>query len=238
MIVVGNFLFTGSAQASSLSEINIIELTNKERVKTGASELTRNYLLDKAAKNKAQAIFDTQIFAHTIGQKKFSEWIKDTGYDYSYVGENLAIEFITSEGTIKAWLDSPTHKKNLLNPEFKEIGVAVERSLFNGKETTLVVQILGVRDENKENLTISNKHNSYTKMFSENKKEQLFVPFNYLNYKYDFNSKINYLDHSFASTNKNSYYSESLILKNRIKQIIIQPFFSLLKNKGQLLSRV
>ena len=44
---------------------------------------------------------------------------------------------------MKAWLASPTHKKNILNPKFKEIGVAVKTANFEGHESILVVQIFG-----------------------------------------------------------------------------------------------
>ena len=43
----------------------------------------------------------------------------------------------------KAWTESPSHRQNLLNSNFKEIGIAVVIGDFQGKETTIVVQLFG-----------------------------------------------------------------------------------------------
>ena len=142
-LILGSFLLANTAFLSSITEESIIDLTNQERNKLGISPLTANQLLAQAAYEKGRAILATQKFQHNINGEKFSNWIKKTGYKYDYVGENLAIDFITSEGVIKAWLKSPTHKKNLLNKRFKEIGVAVINGKFDGNDAILVVQIFG-----------------------------------------------------------------------------------------------
>jgi len=63
-------------------------------------------------------------------------------YNYKYAGENLAIDFIDSSQVIEAWLNSPSHRANLLNQNYQEIGVAVVSGNLEGYETTLVVQVL------------------------------------------------------------------------------------------------
>jgi len=127
----------------SITDENIIVITNKERIKEDLRPLTANQLLTKAAYDKGQAIMASQKFGHNILDEKFSYWIKESGYQYSYIGENLAVDFYTNEGIMKAWLKSPTHRKNILNEKFSEIGVAVLSGNLDGKETTLVVQIFG-----------------------------------------------------------------------------------------------
>lgn len=141
--MMGIFLLPNTAYLSTIDSENIINLTNKERKSNGINTLTANQLLTKAAYDKADALMKNQTFSHTIGDRKFSAWIKDTNYKYSFVGENLAINFMSSEGVIKAWLDSPTHKKNLLNDRFQEIGVAVVEGKFQGQNSIIVVQIFG-----------------------------------------------------------------------------------------------
>ncbi len=143
IMIMGVFLFPGLSYASIINDENIINITNKTRIEEGLNPLTANQLLSKAAYDKAEAIFSTKKFAHTLNNKKFSTWIKEAGYQYKSVGENLAIDFITSEGAMRAWLKSPSHKKNILNPKFQEIGVAVKSDKFSGHEATLVVQIFG-----------------------------------------------------------------------------------------------
>ncbi len=143
IILIGIFLLPNTAYLSGITSEKIIELTNKERQKRNLPPLTVNQLLTKAAYQKANDIFKFQSFQHNINGRKFSSWIKNAGYEYIYVGENLAIDFVTSEGIIDAWLKSPSHRKNILNAEFKEIGVAVLNGKFNNHQTTLVVQIFG-----------------------------------------------------------------------------------------------
>lgn len=143
IFLMGIFLLPNISSAASITGDNIIKETNKERERNGLETLSHNPLLEQAAESKAGYIFSEQVFQHNFDDRRFSSWIKDAGYVYQYVGENLAMDFATSEGVISAWLDSATHKKNLLNPEFKDIGVAVMEGMFAGKNTTVVVQIFG-----------------------------------------------------------------------------------------------
>lgn len=145
IMALGIFLLPQVGYFSSITPEKIIELTNIERSSAGFKNLTTNQSLTQAAYLKGQAIFETQTFQHTIGDKKFSSWIRDTGYDYKIVGENLAIDFMTSEGVINAWLNSPSHKSNLLNPNFNEIGVAIMEGKFQGQNSVVVVQIFGAQ---------------------------------------------------------------------------------------------
>jgi hypothetical protein len=143
IILVGIFLWPKTAYLSTITPEKIIELTNRERMENNLGALAANELLAKAAAEKARAILASGRFQHNIGEKRFSEWIKETGYKYSYVGENLAVDFFTSEGVLAAWLASPSHKKNILNSYYREIGVAAARGNFDGQDTILVVQIFG-----------------------------------------------------------------------------------------------
>ena len=142
-IMVGIFLLPNVAYLSSVSTEKLIELTNNERVLNEVAPLIVNDFLTEAANNKADDIIESQIFKHNFNDRKFSNWIKDVDYEYSYVGENLAIDFITSEGVINAWKNSELHNKNLINPRFKEIGIAINEGSFEGHEAIVVVQIFG-----------------------------------------------------------------------------------------------
>lgn len=141
--LLGIFLLPNLAYLSDITPEKIIELTNRQRQSAGLSGLTASRLLTQAAEDKSRAILNSQIFNHTINDKKFSSWIRAAGYGYSYAGENLAIDFDASEDVINAWEKSPPHKKNLLSPYYREIGAAVLSGKFQGQETTVVVQIFG-----------------------------------------------------------------------------------------------
>lgn len=141
--LVGIFLLPLLAYSAAITPEEIIALTNRERQVAGLSALTANQLLTEAALAKGQAILASQTFKHNIDNKKFSAWVRETGYDYSYVGENLAIDFLNSQSIMEAWKNSALHKKNLLSPYYQEIGLAAVAGKFQGQDTTVVVQIFG-----------------------------------------------------------------------------------------------
>jgi len=143
LFVVGIFLLPETAYLSSISSEKILELTNYERQKANLHTLENSPLLKEAAQRKIESILEEQTFKHNIKGRKFSEWIKDVGYDYFYVGENLAMDFITAEGAVKAWMESESHKKNLLDKTYLETGIAVIQGKFEDSQTTIIAQIFG-----------------------------------------------------------------------------------------------
>jgi hypothetical protein len=142
-IVLGIFLLPKTAFMASITPDKIISLTNEERARAGLNELNVNDELTQAANAKAQAILASQIFDHTINDRKFSGWIKETGYQYTLVGENLAMDFMTSEGLMRAWMASPEHRANILENEYRDIGVGVAEGKFAGQNTIIVAQLFG-----------------------------------------------------------------------------------------------
>lgn len=124
----------------------IIIETNRARLNNNLLELKEDSKLNIAASQKLEDMAINEYFAHTSpsGVSPWY-WIKNTGYQYSIAGENLAIGFITADDTVQAWLNSPSHKANLLNTKYKDIGVAVKSVEINGREGILVVQIFGAQ---------------------------------------------------------------------------------------------
>jgi len=122
----------------------IIEFTNRKRELSGLSFLKENPTLDRAAYLKAQNMLEKSYFSHKSPEGISPwYWFKIAGYDYKFAGENLAIGFLDSEEVIEGWYDSPSHKNNLLNQDYQEIGVAVLKGDFQGNEATVVVQLFG-----------------------------------------------------------------------------------------------
>ncbi len=120
----------------NISERAIFELVNKERIKNNITPLTFNDKLTQSAINKVKDLVENNYFNHSSEDgKTFSSWIKETGYEYSFIGENLAKDFSNNESIIKAWFKSPGHKENILNRNFTETGIAVYDNV--------VVQIFG-----------------------------------------------------------------------------------------------
>jgi len=130
--------------ASNITPGQVVELTNQERLKKGLTPLRYNKTLSEAALAKGQDMFNDQYWSHTApdGTEPWS-FMHSAGYDYIVAGENLARDFSESDQMMVAWMDSPTHKANIVNPKYQEIGVAVIDGSLLGYETTLVVQMFG-----------------------------------------------------------------------------------------------
>jgi len=145
LLVAGVFLLPKSpVRASEITPETLIKLTNKERIKNNLEPLSYSPTLEKAAKNKADDLIGKQYFSHTSpNNKTFVEWIKNVNYEYIYAGENLAMDFITSEGVVKAWMESESHKKNILSRNYSEIAIAISKGDFAGRPTIMITQLFG-----------------------------------------------------------------------------------------------
>jgi len=130
--------------ASSITPAQVVELTNTQRAKVGLPPLTINSKLSSAALSKGQDMFNDQYWAHIAPDGK-EPWgfIGEAGYTYRVAGENLARDFSNSSDMMNAWMRSPTHKANIVNSRYQEIGIAVIDGVLGGHETTLVVQMFG-----------------------------------------------------------------------------------------------
>jgi hypothetical protein len=127
--------------AANISPAEVINLTNNERVSHGLSPLQENKALDSAALAKGNDMLAKGYWAHFApdGTTPWSFFLS-FGYKYQYAGENLARDFSSAGGAVSAWMNSPTHKENILNPHYKEVGIGVVDGSLSGTDTTIVVQ--------------------------------------------------------------------------------------------------
>jgi uncharacterized protein YkwD len=138
------FATSEKATASQITSQKITELVNESREQEGFRDLKTNEILNGIAQAKLNDMVENKYFAHTSPNGLTPwYWFEKNNYDYKYAGENLAMNFSTAESQHKAWMDSPTHKKNIMNPLFLEIGVAVGAGEINGKTVLLSVQEFG-----------------------------------------------------------------------------------------------
>ncbi|MFA6422855.1 MAG: CAP domain-containing protein [Patescibacteria group bacterium] len=146
------------AFASEISSWNIVNLTNIERSKNNQAALQTDFKLTIAATNKANDMLKNQYFEH-FSPTNLIPWdfIKNAGYNYKYAGENLAMDFKTAEGVTNAWMRSGSHRKNILNTNYDEIGIGISKGNFNGHETTFVVQLFGKEQKQKNTSDFINK---------------------------------------------------------------------------------
>ncbi|OGG14087.1 hypothetical protein A2773_05145 [Candidatus Gottesmanbacteria bacterium RIFCSPHIGHO2_01_FULL_39_10] len=130
--------------ATDISVDRLLELTNQKRSESGLSPLSFSPTLSQAAANKASDMFSQGYWAHIAPDGKTPwDFITGSGYNYVYAGENLAKSFNDSQSVVDAWMNSSSHKENILKGEYKEIGFAVVNGNLSGEETTLVVQMFG-----------------------------------------------------------------------------------------------
>lgn len=130
--------------ASNISPDDVIRQTNEQRARLGLQPLAYNGVLSAAAAAKGQDMFANQYWAHTspTGKEPW-DFMSESGYTYRVAGENLARDFMNTSTMVDAWMASPTHKANVVNSRYTEIGVAVINGHLQGTDTTLVVQMFG-----------------------------------------------------------------------------------------------
>ncbi len=122
----------------------VVDLTNSERTDLSLPKLTRNPVLDEAATLKAKDMAKNSYFSHDspTGVTPW-HWFKEAGYTFAHAGENLAVYFSDSSEVVDAWMNSPTHRANIVGNQYREIGVGVARGTYDGFETVFVVQMFG-----------------------------------------------------------------------------------------------
>lgn len=130
--------------ASSISREEVARLTNQKRVAAGLSELKFNETLSSAAYTKGIDMINKDYWAHVApdGTQPWS-FFNRFGYKYRYAGENLARDFSTASSAVDAWMNSPSHRDNILNSKYKEIGIGIVEGDLSGSDTTIIVQFFG-----------------------------------------------------------------------------------------------
>lgn len=132
--------------ATNIQVEQLLSETNARRQEAGLAPLSLNQQLSEAAAGKAQDMFSKDYWAHISPDGKTPwDFIVGSGYKYSVAGENLAKNFQDSAGVVSAWMNSSSHKENLLKSNYREVGFAIVNGKLGGEETTLVVQMFGTR---------------------------------------------------------------------------------------------
>lgn len=128
----------------SVSAQKLLFLTNKARKENNLLPLVLNEKLSQAAELKGEDMFKKDYWAH-FAPDGTTPWdfIKKTGYKYTYAGENLAKGFTLSEDAENAWLASPGHRENILSNKYKDVGFAILEGKLQGEDTILIVELFG-----------------------------------------------------------------------------------------------
>ncbi len=152
VILQGLYFFTTQVvfkQSDFLASVlpgALVALTNTDRAENNLGALIEDQRLAAAAQLKADDMAAKGYFAHVTpeGYQPW-HWLEQVGYDYTYAGENLAVNFTDSEEVEEAWMNSPTHRANIVKPEYTHVGIATANGTYKGKEVTFVVQMFATK---------------------------------------------------------------------------------------------
>lgn len=102
----------------------VLTLTNLYRQEAGLQPLRLNSTLNAAAHTHSLDMATQDFFGHvgSNGSTVFNR-LDTAGYDYTTAGENIAAGFTTAKTVVDAWMNSPTHRQNILTPFVEEVGI-------------------------------------------------------------------------------------------------------------------
>ncbi len=134
--------------ASDITVDNVARAVNDERTNRNLTSLNYNSQLAAAADFKAHDMINRKYFSHTDPEGHYI-WDKIVAYGYTpytVLGENLAVDFSSTEGLLSAWIASPTHRANILNTNFKDQGLGVAfGNTSNGEYTSSIANTFGAQ---------------------------------------------------------------------------------------------
>lgn len=129
---------------SNFSSQALLDDTNSQRGADHEPGLVLNDQLSAAAQAKANDMAAKDYWAHNSpdGRTPWS-FITAAGYHYQMAGENLAYGFTNAADAVAGWMNSPTHRANILNASYKDVGFGVAQSSNyqgQGPETIVVAE--------------------------------------------------------------------------------------------------
>jgi uncharacterized protein YkwD len=105
----------------------IYGLVNRARAAAGLAPVSRNETLERQASQYACELIQYDFFAHVnpVTDTRLEDRALAFGYDYHVIGENLAAGQTTPQQAFTDWMNSPSHRDNILDPRFTQLGVGI-----------------------------------------------------------------------------------------------------------------
>lgn len=133
MIVMGSLCLPATAQAFNTQELAFLGLINDYRQQNGLGELMLSSTISEACRRHSSDMGTYGFFSHYTDRSDYfasgsAPWdrMAASGYDYSTTkGENIAAGFATAEAVFEGWRNSPGHNANMLNSDFRVIGISM-----------------------------------------------------------------------------------------------------------------
>lgn len=115
-----------ASQAPSGPQAEVLALVNTERAAAGCPALTVNAKLTKVAQDHSADMAAHSNMSHTGSDGSDpGQRITRAGYEWRTYGENVAYGYSTAAKVMEGWMNSPGHKRNILDCSFKEIGIGL-----------------------------------------------------------------------------------------------------------------
>lgn len=143
-----NFILRETVDLRDLTEVReqIVAAVNAERRKAGVAPVKANTDLDEAAQRHAEDMLARNFFAHeSPSGTTVRERARSAGYRWRTIGENIAEGQLSVREVMDTWMRSPGHRRNILNPAFKELGVGLAMGSSDGTYRVLWAQSFGAR---------------------------------------------------------------------------------------------
>jgi len=134
---------TGGKIALKADEKRMLDLHNQKRRSQERRRLCVHPALQRAARDHSQDMIRNDYFGHgNVGRR-----LKRHGYNWSRCGENIAPDpGSPSPGpTFDTWMGSPTHRDNILDRRFREVGIGLATGTHNGERKTMWTADFGSR---------------------------------------------------------------------------------------------
>ena len=111
-----------TSASSAVMDAAVVCLINQQRVSRGLPALWESSQLDTSAQSWTDHMVSADDFSHG---SDFAGRISAVGYDWQDAGENIATGFATPREVVTAWMASPDHCHNILDPSFRDVGTGV-----------------------------------------------------------------------------------------------------------------
>lgn len=119
-------VLAASGLRAEVAEQQVLAIINQARVAKGCAALVINPKLVAAARAQSSAMAQQNFFGHAGKDgRKFAYRAKTQGYRYRLIGENIAAGQKTAAEVSRDWLQSPSHRHNIMNCSYVETGIAM-----------------------------------------------------------------------------------------------------------------
>lgn len=158
------------SETDKITKSTLLDSHNKFRKEHSLNQLKLNTLLNLSAQNKANEMLRNNCWSHYCPDNRSPwEFFNDSGYEYAFAGENLAEGYYTIDSVMNAWINSESHRENLLRDVYTEVGFGIVQGPFQNNENNVIVvahfgtlKSNAVFDENAKEVRITNPLNGQT----------------------------------------------------------------------------